>query len=501
MNPTPTAATAAKIPPLPDGALAEPVAPERATQRPAQITSQERVGFGLSVVVVAIAVLADAAQAAEPRGLDGLGAEAAQQWRVRHQQALDDFRSWKFGLFVCFGPVTGDRADQLRFFKQRLPGREEYHYYTDAFLSEYPFAPVKTDTEAWAELIAASGARYSIFTAQWHDNFCNWDTKTTHGGQPIRDITDTPYGRDLLADYLASLNRKKIPTLLYYSTAVYKGKSPTNIYYRTEELNAQLDELIKYPHAGLWFDNISDVPSGANINAARLAFPQWIVGRRRGMDFASTEVGPGPLRREPWERCNTYFNGWYDQHLGREPGSIPHAPAIHLLVRTAGNGGNLALAISPNREGVFDPGFAECMRAIGVWLKANGQSIFGTEGGPYHFSQKPYRLPWGAATCSGNRVYLHLLTPLPLPEKKVDHLGDVWQSGWDGQLLTLPALPSRKLLKSYVLGNPAEKIDAAMDDKTLRVAVPEKSRDPLDTIVVLELDGDAVAIQPIDLAP
>jgi hypothetical protein len=69
---------------------------------------------------------------------------------------------------------------------------------------------------------------------------------------------------------------------------------------------------------------------------------------------------------------------------------------------------------------------------------------------------------------------------------------------WKGEPLILPALPDRKILKAYVHGKPDQAIAATMDATTLTVTVPEELRDPIDTIVVLELDGDAVAIPPIN---
>jgi hypothetical protein len=328
-----------------------------------------------------------------------------------------------------------------------------------------------------------------------------WDTKTTRLNQPIRDITDTPLRRDMLAEHLAACNKRGIPTMVYFS-----GGDPKT--YRIEELAAQIEELAAYPHAGFWFDNsglfhlrreeLGDLPS--KLRATR---PDRIMGRKD--DFLQTPEGvPGKFLRAPWERCQTYYSNWYLGGEKRASGTVPMAFAVALLARTCGNGGNLALNIPPNGEGEFEPGYEEFLKAMGQWLKANGESIYTTEGGPYYDTGNQGQIPWGASTCRENKVFLHLLPVLA--EKDVQ--GGQWLSmrkskigvlglGWDGQRLELPALPDRKLVKAYVLGRPEQSLPARMDDKSLIVDVPQILRDPLDTIVVLELDKDAVGIKPI----
>jgi hypothetical protein len=147
-------------------------------------------------------------------------------------------------------------------------------------------------------------------------------------------------------------------------------------------------------------------------------------------------------------------------------------------------------------------------------LKANGESIYSTEGGPYYYEpgrvpkHRAHQAPWGATTCRGNKIYLHLLKIPPLPAANTPagraDGGSPLRAfrfdkfGWDGRPLTLPALPERKVTKAYLLNQPERKVSAKMDAQTLVVDIPEEWQDPLDTIVVLELDGDAVSITPIN---
>ena len=57
------------------------------------------------------------------------------------------------------------------------------------------------------------------------------------------------------------------------------------------------------------------------------------------------------------------------------------------------------------------------LRGVGDWLRQNGESIYGTRGGPYKSSNVV------ASTRKGNAIYVHLLKPAtrmtlsPIPAK------------------------------------------------------------------------------------
>ena len=76
---------------------------------------------------------------------------------------------------------------------------------------------------------------------------------------------------------------------------------------------------------------------------------------------------------------------------------------IHALCEVAGRGGNLLLNVSPRGDGTLPPEQVERLRAVGEWMRANGESITGTTAGlePWQF--------YGPSTRRGDRVYLHLL--------------------------------------------------------------------------------------------
>jgi alpha-L-fucosidase len=126
---------------------------------------------------------------------------------------------------------------------------------------------------------------------------------------------------------------------------------------------------------------------------------------------------------------------------------------------------------------------------MGDWLRAYGQTIYGTRGGPW----KPTKSI--ASTRKGNTIYLHLLD-------------------WKGETLTLPNIP-RKILRSSVLTGGTARVSQAANNLSIRVSAPvtrppdrgaelllpqsfkHSSPSQIDCIVKLELDGSAVDLDPL----
>ena len=162
----------------------------------------------------------------------------------------------------------------------------------------------------------------------------------------------------------------------------------------------------------------------------------------------------------PLETCATMNNSW-GFNITDTSYKTP-AQIVNLLVRSAGNGGNLLLNIGPMPNGEIQPEFIDRMKWMGTWLKTYGPSIYNTTGG-YIRPQK-----WGAITQRGNDVYIH-------PLKPVDNT------------VTLTEVPYKHVTKAYLLKTGATVPFTFKDGTvTLTVASPE-ANDP-DKVVVLKVD-------------
>jgi alpha-L-fucosidase len=111
--------------------------------------------------------------------------------------------------------------------------------------------------------------------------------------------------------------------------------------------------------------------------------------------------------------------------------------------------------------GQVQPEFVERLQAIGQWMQKNGDTIYGTRGGPITPRS------WGVSTQKGNTIYLHVLD-------------------WSDEYLALPAIPG--LSDARLFGTNA-KLQLQLLDGGMLLRLPEEDRNPVDTIVVLTQAG------------
>jgi alpha-L-fucosidase len=146
---------------------------------------------------------------------------------------------------------------------------------------------------------------------------------------------------------------------------------------------------------------------------------------------------------------------------------------IHMLVACATGDGNLLLGVRSLPNGQVDPEHASRLGEIGGWLRQNGRSIYRTRGGPFR------RGFWGGSTYRGNTIYVHILN-------------------WPDKKLILPKL-AKNVQRYYLLSG--EKVIVNQTASEMEVDVPKESRDPMDTILALELDGPVSEVLPTNPLP
>ena len=121
--------------------------------------------------------------------------------------------------------------------------------------------------------------------------------------------------------------------------------------------------------------------------------------------------------------------------------------------------------------GSLRPSELENLKKFKPWIQTYGESIYGTEGGPYISGQ------WGGSCTKGNTLYLHIFQ-------------------WTDGTLQLPPL-SRKVLSCEELGG--EKIDFKQSDSELRLKLEKGKIRSLHSVVKLTLaDGPELALIKVE---
>jgi alpha-L-fucosidase len=397
------------------------------------------------------------------------------------------FQDAKFGMFIHWGVYS-------------VLGKGEWVMNDDKMpISEYrnvppKFNPTEFDPAEWVSLVKAAGMKYITITSKHHDGFAMFDSKITDW-----DIVDqTPYRKDVLKLLAEECRNQGIKLFFYYSqldwhNADYFPRGRTGLTAGREEkgewikyidfMDGQLNELLTNygPVGGIWFDGMWDKPNadwrleqtykiihdlqpaalvGSNHHLKPISgedfqmFEKDLPGQKTASFNEKSEVGELPL-----ETCETINTAWGYNATDEKFKSTKDL--IQYLVRSAGYNANFLLNVGPMPNGKIQPEFVTRLKEIGEWLDKNGESIYGTRGGP--FTPRP----WGVTTRKGNKVYLHILN-------------------WPDPVLAMPKMPQK--VKSAKLLKDGTKVEFLEHDKYgFFIRFPQNVRDEIDTIVVLEL--------------
>ena len=171
--------------------------------------------------------------------------------------------------------------------------------------------------------------------------------------------------------------------------------------------------------------------------------------------------------RTPWETCMTLGTQW----SWKPDDKIKSASdVVRILAQCAGGDGNLLLDVGPMPDGRIEPRQVDVLKQVGAWLDKNGESIYGTRGGPW----KPTKAI--ASTRTGKIIYLHILRS-------------------QSETVKLPDIACK--INSAVLLS-GDKIRFTQHDGKLILTLPFASQDASDTVVRLKLEGPAMDLPSID---
>jgi alpha-L-fucosidase len=432
-------------------------------------------------------------------------AAAAGETPAQRDARMAWWRDAKFGMFIHWGPCTvGDREIGWGRKANRpwdisgvqTPRTTDPDY--DAYYKR--FNPVRYDADAWVRLAQQAGMKYMVLIAKHHDGFSQFDSKLTD-----HDIMATPYGRDIVGQFVDACHKHDMKAGLYYSTRDWHhpdylvgDNAKYDAWYR-----GQVEELLSnYGKIDvMWFDHVGGRDWGkwkfdelfamlhrrqpgliVNNRAAAFCGPATPGDRgpaspelarlvRGDFDTPEQQIGAMNLARD-WESCmilspTPEHDGWSYRSTGK---TRPLDECIRMLASAASGGGNLLLNFGPDQFGEFRPEEVAIARGMGAWLRRYGPAIYGTRGGPFTNGA------WGGSTHRGSTVYLHMF----------DGPADVLRLASLAQTITAARVfPS------------GEAVEFTQGPRGVDVTVPERLRAKPVTVVELSLDRPVTREQQV----
>jgi alpha-L-fucosidase len=349
-----------------------------------------------------------------------------------------------------------------------------------------------------------AGQQYMVFTTKHHDGFCMFDSSYTD-----YKITNTPYGKDIVAQLAKACADDGMPLGFYYSPPDmhHPGFRDTTKLARENwngepqrpewssylnYMQLQLSELLtRYgPVAIVWFDGLNNQKkyNGTRvIELIRQLQPATLVNDRIGVDadyetpeqFIPTAIPtkgivltgidpnvskslknsiPRPEDFRLWETCMTINNTWaYNKN---DLDFKSEQMLIRSLVEVASRGGNFLLNVGPQPDGQIQPEFQQRLRAIGNWLALNGDSIYGTTFGPVQ----------GVAdlrtTANDKSIYVHIFN---------------WPAHAACEITGIDA----RVMSARLLSN-GKPLTFRQTEGKLQIDIPEQAPDPNVSVIALK---------------
>ena len=392
--------------------------------------------------------------------------ERGQRPGANQDPRLDWWREAKFGMFIHWG-VYAIPAGVWQ--GEHIPGIGEWIMLrAEIPIAEYEplagqFNPVKYDADEIVQLAKQAGQKYIVLTSKHHDGFCMYGTSETN----YNIVDATPYGRDILQDLAEACAREGIKLGLYYSqtqdwhhpdgfgnTWDFNEDEQDFADYIDNYVKPQVREILTNygPIAIIWFDTPRIIARHQSQELLELVHglqPDCLVCGRLGNklgDYATAQdnaIPPDLQATIDWETPATINDTWGFKTHDHNWKSTTQL--IRNLVDIVSKGGNYLLNIGPDAEGAIPTPSVERLQAMGDWLDAHGDSIYGTEPGPIQ------SLDWCRTTQTDAAVYLHIFDwrangRLVLPKL------DVASAAWLDESLSVPLTLSQEGDSTVILG-------------------------------------------------
>lgn len=397
------------------------------------------------------------------------------------EEEMTWWRDAKLGMFIHWGAYSSIGRGEWVMHQEQISEDD----YREIAMS---FNPQSFDANAWAALAKEAGMHYMVMTARHHDGFSLWDSA---GSYKQFTTMQADAHRDFVKEYTEAARANGLKVGLYYSPMDFRFPGyyepveqydnallmKKQAYDQVEELMSQYGTIDILWYDGSWLAFKGSDAGGAWLweplklnKMVRSHNPQAVINERSGWegDFSCDE-GPhdigGSIIPFPWEKNFSIAGSWAWRPENR---AMSFEQVMHLILNVFVRDGNALLNVTPDKDGLIPEDQIQLFRQIGHWMRQNGESIYGTRGGPWQPVDGIY-----GATYRDNVIYLHIFNTGDFRFEKLPPI--------EGAIIACSTLEGKQI--PYQQG-----------EDGIQLSVPESVWRPLDTIVRITLDRNITTI-------
>ena len=311
--------------------------------------------------------------------------------KEHHSEALTEWRSYKYGMFIHFGMAT-------------FTGRANENDPRNAAEPSTLYAPTNLDVDQWIRVARDAGMKYAVLTAKHTAGHCLWDSKVQFRGREFDyDIATSGNKTDVIAEFVKACRKYGVAPGLYWCLLDFRNNSipprpqwkagnlPDDFYQFTQD---QLTELItRYPEVSYyWLDipraasteqrsKIYDMikrlrpstivlfnhgtvpPKGPlTIKKCQVAWPTDVLNTERHPckpgQFTAEQTWQGKMYQMGYEHCDCLAKHWF-WCASDNPRPIRELYRVYRDVTAAD--GNLLLDVAPDKTGRLSDSSVEAL--------------------------------------------------------------------------------------------------------------------------------------------